>query len=286
MLTRPILAAALLAAAALPADAETPLERGTYLMQHVAVCGNCHTPMGPDGPLPGMELAGGMVIEFEGAFTAHVPNITPDPETGIGAWTDAQIVRAIREGIRPDGTLIGPPMPFELYRGLSDGDVAALVAYLRSVPPVKNAVAKSTYSIPLPPAWGPPVESVPAPDPADRVAYGAYLAGPVAHCIECHTPMGPEGHMDYEHKLAAGGFEIPGPWGISVSANITPHPTTGIGAWSDAEIEQAIRKGVRPDGGLLAPPMPYYGYAGMSDADMAAIIAYLRSLPPIENAVR
>ena len=285
MLTRLFLAVALLAIA-LPAWAETPLERGTYLMQHVAACGNCHTPMGPEGPQPGMELAGGMVIEFEGMFLAHVPNITPDPETGIGTWTDEQIVVAIREGKRPDGSIIGPPMPFELYRGLSDDDVAALVAYLRNVPAVKNAVPKSRYDIPLPPAYGPPVGSVSAPDRTDVVAYGAYLAGPVAHCIECHTPMGAEGHMDYEHKLAAGGFEIPGPWGISVSANITPHPTTGIGAWSDAEIEQAIRKGVRPGGGMLAPPMPYWAYAGMSEADMAAIIAYLHSLPPIENAVR
>lgn len=286
MLTRLTLPAALLCIAAAQAQAETLLERGTYLMNHVAACGNCHTPMGPEGPQPGMELAGGMPIEFEGMFLAYAPNITPDPETGIGTWTDAQIVEAIREGKRPDGTIIGPPMPIELYRGLADDDVMALVAYLRSVPAVKNAVPKSRYDIPLPPAYGPPVGTVAAPDRADLVAYGAYLAGPLAHCIECHTPMGPEGQMDFERRLGAGGFEIPGPWGISVSANITPHAETGIGAWSDAEIEQAIRKGVRPDGTLLAPPMPYWAYAGMSPEDMAAVVAYLRSLPPIENAVK
>ncbi len=124
--------------------AQTPLERGRYLMQAVAACGNCHTPQDRNGPKPGMELAGGLPFDEPG-FKAYASNITPDPETGIGRWTDAQIVIAIREGKRPDGSLIGPPMPFEQYRGISDRDVAAIVAHLRSVPPVKNAVRKSDY---------------------------------------------------------------------------------------------------------------------------------------------
>ena len=121
-----------------------------------------------------------------------VPNITPDPETGIGRWTDAEVALAIREGRRPDGSIIGPPMPIELYRGIADRDLAAMVAYVRSVPAVRNAVGKSRFDIPLPPTYGPPVGEVAA--PADNpVARGAYLAGPVGHCIECHTPMGPDG---------------------------------------------------------------------------------------------
>ncbi|MGD9535712.1 MAG: cytochrome c [Alphaproteobacteria bacterium] len=264
---------------------ETPLERGTYLMRGPVACGNCHTPQGPDGPLPGMELAGGMPIEEPGLFVAMVPNITPDPETGIGNWTDEQIITAIREGKRPDGTIIGPPMPIEFYRDLSDTDVKAIVAYLRSVKPVRNEVAKSTYNIPLPPAYGPPVESVPDVPKTDRLAYGAYIAGPLAHCLDCHTPLGPDMRRDMA-KLGAGGFPIHGPWGESISANLTPDKATGLGEWTDEEIKTAITKGIRKDGTALAPPMGYAYYANISAEDLDALIAYLRSLKPVENAVK
>ena len=102
---------------------ESLFERGDYLINGIVACGNCHTPQGPDGPLAGMELAGGLVIE-EPEFTVVTPNITPDPETGIGRWSDEEIIAAIREGRRPDGSIIGPPMPIGLYRGMSDRDVA------------------------------------------------------------------------------------------------------------------------------------------------------------------
>lgn len=269
-------------ALATAAAAQTPLERGTYLMQSIVACGNCHTPQGPDGPVPGMELAGGMEIALPG-FSAFAPNITPDPETGIGGWSDEEIVAAIREGRRPDGTIIGPPMPFGQYRGLSDDDARAIVAYLRSVKPVRNEVQASQYPFPLPPSYGPPVGAVPPPDRTDKVAYGAYLAGPAGHCVECHTPLGEAG-FDYENRLGAGGLEIPGPWGISVSANITPHPEDGIGAWTDEQIRQAITSGVRPDGNHLMPPMAFAYYANMTSEDLDAIVAYLRSLKPLPDA--
>src|SRR3954469_59985 len=153
------LAGAALLTSGVAAQAQTPLERGTYLMQSIVACGNCHTPKGPQGEVPGMELAGGFTIT-DAAFTAVAPNITPDPETGIGKWTDAQIITAIREGKRPDGSIIGPPMPIGFYRGMSDSDAKAIVAYLRQAKPVKNAVAKSKYNIPLPPSYGPPVANV------------------------------------------------------------------------------------------------------------------------------
>jgi len=256
------------------ARAETLLERGTYLMQGIVACGNCHTPQGPNGPLPGMELAGGLPFEFE-AFTAYSSNLTPDVETGIGGWSDAEIITAIREGRRPDGTLIGPIMPIALYRDMADRDVEAIVAYLRSLKPVRNAVQKSEYRMPLPPGYGPPVESVAAVSPDDGLAYGAYLAGPLGHCIECHSPMGPQG-PDWQNQLGAGGFEFPGPWGISVSPNITP---SNLGDWSDADIKRAVTEGVRPDGRHLMPPMPYGYYKNVSEQDLTALIAYLRSLP-------
>jgi mono/diheme cytochrome c family protein len=117
-------------------------------------------------------------------------------------------VAAIREGTRPDGSIIGPPLPFGQYRRVSDRDAAAVVAYLRSIPPVKNRVPKFAYGFPLPPVWGPPVGQVAAVDQAERVAYGGYLARPLGHCVECHTPM-KEGRFDFEHSLGAGGFSIP-----------------------------------------------------------------------------
>ncbi len=260
-----------------PVAAETPLERGRYLMDSIVACGNCHTPMGPQGPLPGRELAGGTEFQ-EGFGVARTPNITPDAETGIGRWTDQQIVAAIREGKRPDGSIIGPPMPIALYRGLSDADANALVAYLRQVKPVSNKVAKSSYSVPLPPNYGPPVGQVTAPNPADKVAYGAYLAGPLGHCLECHSTPNAQGIPDVVNKTGAGGLTFNGPWGVSHAPNITP---TNLRDWSDAQIKAAITRGVRPDGSPLKPPMAFSFYSKMRADDLDALVAYLRTLKPL-----
>jgi mono/diheme cytochrome c family protein len=268
---------ALLAAAALaPAAAQPTLERGRYLMHSIVACGNCHTPQGPNGPLAGKELAGGLPFE-EKPFTAYASNITPDKETGVGRWTDAQLVTAIREGRRPDGTLIGPPMPIGLYRGISDSDVAAIVAYLKSVPAVRNPVPKSVYRMPLPPTYGPPVGAVAQPSRNDKLAWGRYLAGPLGHCIECHSTPGPQGTPDFEQHLGEGGMSFAGPWGVSIATNITPK---GLAAYSDAALKTVITTGVRPDGSRLKPPMGTPYYAKMSAADLDALVAYLRSLPP------
>ena len=104
-------------------------------------------------------------------------------------------------------------MPYPLYHGIGDDDLAAIVAYLQSVPAVVNETEPSVYRIPLPPVWTDSIASVTAPDPADQVAYGAYLAGPIGHCMECYTPMGEVGPPDFEHRLGAGGFAFDGPWG-------------------------------------------------------------------------
>ena len=265
-----------MAASAATAQTQPRLERGAYLMQSIVACGNCHTPQGPNGPLPGRELAGGLVFD-EKPFTAHASNITPDPETGIGTWTDAQLVTAIREGKRPDGSLIGPPMPIGLYRGLSDNDVAAIVAYMRSVPPVKNAVPKSVYRMPLPPGYGPPVGGVPDVPPSDKLAWGRYLAGPAGHCMDCHSRPGPQGGPDLANGLGAGGMPFNGPWGTSLASNLTPR---GIGHYSDAQLKTVITTGVRPDGSRLKPPMGTAYYARMTAPDLDALVVYLRTLPP------
>jgi mono/diheme cytochrome c family protein len=269
-----------LALAAPPAAGQDAklLARGTYLMDSVVACGNCHVQRDKGKPLFDRGLSGGMVFDEE-PFKAYASNITPDRETGIGNWTDAQLVKAIREGIRPDGSLIGPPMPIMFYRGLSDDDVKAIVAYLRAQPPVKNPVPKSEYRIKLPPNYGPPIRAkVIAPSPRDTLKYGAYLAGPLGHCMDCHTPW-VKGHPDMK-RVGAGGNPFKGPWGVSVARNLTPHET-GLKGWSDAEIARAIREGVRKDGSPLMPPMAFGWYKNINEGDMKALVAYLRALKPL-----
>lgn len=253
------------------------VERGKYLMNGVAACGNCHIPRGDKGqPLFDRGLSGGMVFD-EPPFKAYASNLTPDADTGIGKWTDAQFIKAIREGVRPDGSIIGPPMPVEFYRHLSDDDAAAIVAYLRAQPAVKNEVPKSKYNIPLPPSYGPALGKVVAPPATDRVKYGEYLAN-VGHCMECHTPRDGQG-MPQHNRLGAGGMVFKGPWGTSVARNLTPD-STGLKDWTDAQISTAVRGGVDRNGNPYRPPMAFGFYKNISDADMGALIAYLRSLPP------
>ncbi|MWD30072.1 c-type cytochrome [Aquicoccus sp. SCR17] len=259
---------------------EGDVARGEYLVTGPAGCGNCHTPLGPQGPVMEQALGGRLVEESE-AFTAYAPNITPAGH--IAEWSDAELARAIREGIRPDGSLIGPPMPFAMYRGLGDEDLAAIVAYLRTVPAVENEVPHSEYNIPLPPAYGPPVESVSAPARGVSAEYGAYLAGPISHCMECHSPMGPQGPMTGPDHLGQGGFEFHGPDGsVIVAPNITSGED-GIGGYSDAELKAMITEGVRPDGSRMSPPMPYGYLARMTEEDLDAIVLYLRSLPALPD---
>lgn len=272
---RGLLVLLMLSAGATSAVADTLIERGRYLVQSIAACGNCHTPRGPNGPIAGKALAGGMAF-VEPVFKAYAPNITPDPQTGIGRWTHAQIMASIRDGKRPDGTIIGPPMPIGQYRSISDRDAAAIAAYLRSVPAVNSKVPKSEYKIPLPQNYGPPVGRVVEVARADKIAYGRYLAGPLGHCIECHSAPGANGAPDTEQNLGTGGVRFDGPWGTSVSSNITP---SNLARYSDAELRKIITTGVRPDGSHLRPPMGTDAYARMSGSDLAALIAYLRQLP-------
>ena len=269
------------------ASAETLLQRGAYLTESVAACGRCHTPRdGRSFPIAGMEMAGG--TEFDDADLGHVvaPNITPDRETGIGRWTRAQVVDAIRNGVRPDGTIIGPPMPFSAYDDLSDRDANAIAAYLRTIKPIRHAVPKSQYKMALPESHGPTVTHVEEPRRTDRLAYGAYLAGPVAHCIGCHTPLR-EGGQQLDRKRAFAGGRRLHPYGqpgiVIMSRNISPDKDDGIGKWSDAEIKRATTAGIRPDGTRLSPAMPYPWYKKMAPADLDAMVAYLRTVAPQKN---
>jgi len=258
--------------------------RGAYLVNGPVACGNCHDPRGPDMmPIKGKEFSGGFPF-IDPAMHAYSANITPDKETGIGSWTDAEIITAIREGANKDGRIIFPPMPVPTYNNMSDDDVKAIVAYLRTVPAVSNKVPAPKYMIPQ--ATMPPAKGLPAPPKSDKVAYGGYIVNALSHCFECHTTPGANGVPDFKDHLGAGGFEIAlGPDFKITTANITSDPETGLGNWTDAEIRRAITDGIGKNGGKLAPPMPYGNFKQMTDEDLDAVIAYLRTVPPIKNKV-
>ncbi|HEY2190053.1 MAG TPA: cytochrome c, partial [Caldimonas sp.] len=269
-------------------------ERGRYLVTTVMSCGNCHTPKDAAGrPIVGKELSGGGVAIDIPPFAVVTPNITPDKETGIGTWSDAEIKRAITHGERPaHSPLAGKPlavMATNFFKALLPRDLDAIVAYLRSLPPVRNAVAAPIYRAPV----GLEVFALAdggfsERDLQDKVRRGAYLAT-IAHCLECHTPMDQKGEVQYQTSLGAGGRPfmpsfikgLPVSWNGSVSRNITAHREQGLGAWSDAEIKRAIVQGISRDGRKLDDPMPFAWYAGIHNDDLDAIVAYLRTLPPL-----
>lgn len=272
---------ALLATAA-AAQAQTPAERGGYLVNTIMTCNNCHTPMGPNGPQFDKALSGGLRFN-EPPFDVTASNITPDPETGIGRWSDADIKKALQDAVRPNGTHLAEVMPTGFYKVLTPSDLDGIVAYLRSLPPIKNKVADPIYKMQIPHQVFPGAEKAMSPaELDDKVKRGFYLVT-IGHCLECHTPFGPPGSgVDFQNSIGKGGREFKGPWGVSVSRNITSSKDKGLGDWSDADIKRAITQGVRKDGSRLKPPMGYPYYAKMTDGDVDAVVAYLRTLPAKE----
>jgi len=274
------------------------LERGRYLAVHVLSCFDCHSRRDWSrygGPTVGPPGAGGHCFTREDGFPGTIcsPNITPDPETGIGRWSDGEILRALREGVDRDGNALYPRMPYLEYRYLSDEDARAVVAYLRSIPAVRNAVPETRVSFPasffitrLPQPLNGPVA---APDPGDRIAYGRYLAD-VAGCRSCHTPV--DRRQEPIPELAfSGGHEFKGPFGTVRASNLTPH-ATGMGSRTREEFI-AMFKAFSNVAAVAAPidphantVMPWFSLAGMSEADLGAIYDYLRTVRPIENQVR
>ncbi len=262
------------------ANAQSALvKRGDYLVNTILTCGNCHTPKGPNGDIMDKAFSGGLSWD-EPPFKVTAPNITQDKDTGIGKWSDADIKKLLRTGLRPNGVPIAAVMPTGFYGIITNRDMNAIVAYLRTLKPIKNKVPDPIYKFAAPPQIFPGAEK-PYTEAmfSDRIKHGFYLAT-IGHCMECHTPM-PKGVHNWA-DLGRGGFEFPGPWGVSVSRNITSSKSKGIGAWTDAQIKTAITTGVDKDGNHLKPPMGFGYYAHMTDEDIADIIAYLRRVPPKE----
>ncbi len=263
------------------ARANTDLvKRGDYLVNGILTCGNCHTPKGPSGDIAEKAFSGGLSWD-EPPFKVTAPNITQDKETGIGDYTDAELKEVLRKGIKRNGVPVAMVMPSGFYEIMTDRDLDAVIAYLRTIKPIKNTVPDPVYRMPqghpIPPGGDKTFTEAML---REKVNKGFYLVT-IAHCMECHTPMGPHGR-EFATRLGAGGFEMPGPWGVSVSRNITSSKEKGIGAWTDDEIRRAMTQGVSRDGGQLKPPMGYHYYATVAPDDLDAIVAYLRSVPAKE----
>jgi mono/diheme cytochrome c family protein len=267
---RLVFVAAAIAAGASSALAQSPAQRGEYLVNSILNCGGCHTPRGPAGA--DKPFAGGNVFETP-AFKVYTSNLTPDKESGLGNWTAEQIKTAIMKGVRPDGTVLAV-MPTAYYTVLTPTDADAIVAYLRSLKPIRNAVPTPEYKVALKPDLTPP----PMGKISRKARRGYYLAT-VGHCMECHSPR-VKGVSQVPGEMGAGRHDFNGPWGVSTSRNITSDKEAGIGAWTDAEIRRAIAQGLSRNGDKLKPPMGYASYAKMSDKDMRDLIAYLRTVPP------
>lgn len=271
------------------------VERGRYLVNTILACGNCHTPKGTDGrPVAGKELSGGGLSFHAPFFVGSASNITPDKDTGIGNWSDEEIKLAITQGVRPaHGRLAGMPLApmmwVAFYKAMTPGDLDAVVAYLRAVPAVRNEVPLPEYKRQVPRQPYPGAEKgFTDADMRNPVQRGAYLVT-IGHCMECHTPA-KDGKTLYDQALGKGGKAFgpglvrgfPPEWPGSISRNLTSHPVAGLGNWTDAEIKRAITQGVSRDGQPLQPPMGFGWYNGLLEADLDAIVAWLRTLPPLE----
>jgi mono/diheme cytochrome c family protein len=271
---------------AIPAAAdEDAVMRGEYLVR-AGGCFSCHTASG------GQQLAGGRALATPfGTF--YSPNITPDAQTGIGRWTDAQFLRALREGVRPDGANYFPVFPYPSFTGITDSDALAIKAYLFSLPAVRQQNRPHDVAFPfswrfLQTGWKllffTPGPFQPIPDRSAAYNRGAYLVTTLAHCGECHTPRNFLGATRSGLRLAG---TPDGPDGQLVP-NITPDPGTGIGKWEKADIIDLLRTGTTPEQSKVKGAMREViqdGLKYLSNDDSEAIADYMLAQPPVVHAV-
>jgi len=259
--------------------------RGAYLAT-AAGCADCHT----DAKNAGHPYAGGRSLTTPfGTF--YAPNITPDLNTGIGRWSDAQFLTALRHGIRPDGSNYFPVFPYPSFTKITDGDLRAIKAYLFAQPAVRQS--NRAHDVAFPFSWRfllngwkllffSPGPFRPAPERGEAYNRGAYLVTALAHCGECHTPRNWFGATEPSRFLAG---TPQGPDGKAVP-NITPDPETGVGKWSVEDIVTLLKDGQTPDfdfvGGAMAEVVK--NTARLTDADRGAIAVFLRSVPPVRSS--
>ncbi len=282
----------------LPKDPDT-LARGKYLTEHVAMCLDCHSER-DFSHFAGPQKAGTMGKggeRFDGP-TAGVPgvifapNITP---SGVGAYSDGELMRAVTTGVARDGRALFPMMPYPNYGRVAEDDVKAILAYVRTLKAIENHPPERTLDVPvnlIVRTIPRPASFTARPSPSDRVKYGEYMIT-MAGCGECHTPRDDRGQlvpgMDF-----AGGTQFAHPeLGYRVrSANITPDADSGIGSWTEEQFINKFKGFESPDGRVLSndeqrqnTAMPWTAYAGMTRDDLSAIYAYLRTQKPVNHRV-
>jgi mono/diheme cytochrome c family protein len=262
------------------------LARGEYLLTSVAGCLGCHGDIDWKTPRLNPALLGaGHHFADEGLDWVVAPNLTPDRVTGVGAWSDDELARAIREGIGRDGRALFQMMPYESYRQMSDEDLASVIAYLRTLKPVSRVLPKTEMPFPLNrlvnAAPAPITERVPEPGLSTPASRGSYLAT-VATCSDCHTPRDEQGQVIAGLEFA-GGSVFENPAGRVVSTNITPDPS-GIPYYTEELFIEAMRTG-QVKARSLHPQMPWVLYRNMTDEDLKAIFAFLKTLEPSRHRV-
>jgi mono/diheme cytochrome c family protein len=276
------------------------IARGQYLVENVADCFGCHSDHHWDRfaiPIKdGTKGQGGYPFDAKLGVPGLVQaqNITQDRTTGLGDWTDGEILRALREGVNRKGEALFPMMPYESFHAMSDEDARSVVAFLRTVPAVNHPIAPRRLDFPVnlmikfapKPLKGP----VSAPDPKDTVAYGRYLVT-LAGCDVCHTPHDDKG-QPIRTEAFTGGWVMVGPWGKVVSANLTPDPDNYMGQASRDEFIGRFKsfETLGGDNAPVAPPgrntvMPWPALSGMTKEDLGAIYDYLKTLQPVKKKI-
>lgn len=264
-------------------------KKGQYVF---ALAGGCACHSAPKG----VQNAGARPFPIPFG-TVYSTNITPDKAAGLGDWTDRQIRDAIVTGARRDGSLLLPVMPYEKYSGMAEDDLRALIAYLRTLKPVRKATPELKSWAPFARSIGARLylavfgrfSSQPAQAPMSGVERGRYLVEHVAICGDCHTPRNRLG-VPNQALYMAGMAEKASPLGERVP-NITPDRETGIGDWKREEIAELLKSGVKADldtvQGLMLEVIQGagHGYKDMTKEDALAIADYLKSIAPIKNKI-
>jgi mono/diheme cytochrome c family protein len=280
------------------------IEHGKYIAT-IAGCTDCHTPFKPEYQDPTKWtpeqvktiafnagnaldeeklLSGGRAFDLGPIGVLLTRNLTPDMETGLGSWSDDDIRLAAKTGVEKGGRILFPVMPYHVYNGMADADFDAVIAYLRSVKAINNPIPESTISTEGFPSL-PLQTGIIAPDPSDKAARGAYLVNSIMGCTDCHTPVDPTTGAPIMEKYLAGRQPYEGPWGIVYGGNITPDEETGIGTWTEEELERAVMTGVRKDGRRLIL-MPWFVYSALKPEDADAVAYYLKNvLTAVKNEI-
>lgn len=278
------------------------LARGTYLAEHVLLCSECHsdrdwstwsapsmTPVGAGRAecLGAGQPMAGIAADFPGQIC--FANITADATSGVGSWSDGEILRAIREGVDHEGNALFPIMPYFIFRHLSEEDARSVVVWVRSLPAVARQHAPKQVGFPVnlfirlvPEPLAAPV-SGPDEGAGNSVARGEYLAT-IGRCAFCHSPRDGQNPRPLPGRLFAGGNEFRGPFGILRSTNLTRDPS-GLGSTTRNEFIERFRRHATPE--RVAPEhntiMAWSAYAGMTDTDLGALYDYLRTVPPVAS---